>query len=122
MRSLRLRSCFRRAPRSGLQQCNAAGPGLSASFPFTWPDRCMAVNLGLEVPQARPIEPFAQVNFSYGHRPPIFGLSDDMAFPIEDRRLHPMLYAIGVSAADDEHVVLASAGLCKQRIAPGDRE
>src|SRR5437764_508693 len=99
-----------------------ADPGFSVSFPFARPDRCMAWNLGLEITEARPIEPFPQIHFGYGHGAPILRLRDDMAFAIEDRRLHPMLGAVGVGATHDEHMVLAGTRRYQHRIASGHRE
>src|SRR5437899_10559019 len=112
----------RRWPATLKRRNGAVRPGVAASFRFARPNGSMARNFGFEITEARPVEPLAQIHFGHDDGSPVFGLREDVAFEIENCRLYPMLRAVGVGAADDEDVVLASAGLGKQWIAPGHRK
>src|SRR6266478_5207038 len=123
-----------RIPRSegrGAQAYSAFGFWLSfglrpSDFGFLWsffaPHRSMSRILSLEVPEARPIEPFAQIHFRHSHRAPILRLCQHTTFAIVNRRDHPLRRDIGIGAADDKHVVLTGARSHEQGVAAGNRE
>ena len=65
--------------------------------------------LPFEISQARPIEPFAQIDFRDRNGAPILGLGEDAPLPVVDSGDHPVARNISVSAADEEYMVLAGA-------------
>src|SRR5688572_3477683 len=78
-------------------------------------------NLGFEVAEAGPVEPFVEIDFSDDDVAPLLGLSERAAIVAVDGGHHPVARCVGVSAADDVDVVLAGAGGSEHRVAAPDR-
>src|SRR6266850_7847339 len=74
---------------------------------FFAPHRSVSRILSLEISEARPIEPFAQIHFCHSHGAPFLRLRQHTPLAIVNRRDHPLRRDLGIGAADDEYVVLA---------------
>ena len=82
----------------------------------------MSLDFGLEVAEARPIEPIAKVNFGHNDRAPFFRLSDHATLAVVNTGDHPIERCIGIATARNIDVVLARPRRGEPGIAPGYRE
>ena len=80
----------------------------------------MPRDLGPEIAQAGPIESLIKVHFRDGDGAPVFGLRENAAFAVINRRDHPIGFDVRVGAADEENVIFAGARGGEQRITAGD--
>src|SRR6185369_15723337 len=74
-------------------------------------------NLRTKIAEAGPIQPLVQVHFGNGHAAPVRSLRKHPAFAVVNSGNHPVARGVGVSAADEEDMVLAGSRRGEHRVA-----
>src|SRR5262245_10756406 len=81
----------------------------------------MSRYLRFEIAQARPPQPFVQIDFGHNHGPPLFGVNELIARVIINGGEHPLARDVLVSAADEVYVIFAGARRGQQLVATPHR-